>query len=138
MSRYLLLLVLLVSCKANPPESFSTDAGQFSMSPGTVLSTILIIDYTDADNQIKAMGIVKKSHKYGAATSLIAPKDTIILLIEGQTFQSSQQKEDELMDNMHTGKPMKMLLKEIKKGPENGNQSKHLSWKVLDLNLSNK
>ena len=133
MSRHLILMILLASCKANPPVSSATDTTQFSMSPGTALSSILIIDYEDANNDIKAMGIVKKTYRYGAATSLIAPKDTIFLLINRHTYQSSEIEEDELIDNMHTGKPMKMLLKEQKKIPEKEDQSKFLSWKVLHI-----
>ena len=108
------------------------------MSPGTALSTILIIDYENANNDIKAIGIIEKTYRYGAGTSLIAPKDTIFLLINMHTFQSSEIKEDELIDNMHTGKPMKMLLKEQKKRPEKEDKSKFLSWKVQNIYSSNK
>lgn len=131
-------MILLACCKANPPDSSSVDNTNSTMSPGATLSTILIIDYTDSDNDIKAIGIVKKTYRYGAGTSLIARKDTISLLINRHTLQYSQIEEDKLIDNMHTGKPMKMLLKELKKGPEKEVKSKYLSWKVQNIYSLNK
>ena len=132
---YLLILLLLAAFRAKPPNLSSSDkvASHFQVSLRTAQSTVLVIDYREAKNQIKATGVVRKSHKYGIDTKKIAAKDTLNLLIDSQIFQSSIKKEEELLDNIHTGKPIKFLLKEIKDDAENGNISKYPSWHVLEI-----
>lgn len=132
MKHILLSLIILSSCISNSPITSKSDDAQTNMSPGTALSDVKIIHYIDVESGMKAKAIVRKTFKYGAGTKVVAPKDTISLLIQNNTYQTSAEKEIELMNKIHTGKPVRMLLKEQEKGP-NIQAKNNIDWKVLEI-----
>lgn len=134
MNRILFLIFLLASCRATVPGTSAHDDVKSGLSPGVASISIIIVDYEDKVDYLDAIGTVKKTYGYGANTTPVNQKDTISLHISRQLYQSSELKEKEFLNCIHTGNSIKMLIKEIRRPANTSKENDYITWKAIKIN----